>query len=409
MSSERVPIKTVDNLHQLMFRHYMEAKSAGGEGKKVAWVTSGSPVELLHAAGILPVYPENHAALCGAQKRGVEFCSAAEEKGFSRDLCSYARTDLGCIYSADSPVAGLPKPDMLLCCNNICGTVTKWYEELQRHFDVPLVYIDTPFLHDGLGDHALDYVAAQMKEAAAVIGDVAGSPIDRADLCATVARSTRAGDLWRDILDLCTNRPSPMTSFDTFVHIAPIVTMRGTDACIEYYEELLAEMKERVDKGIAAVSGERYRLGWDNIPIWFKLGALSKRFASHKACLAAATYTDAWTTMRVKDNNPETIMRDLARSYTSVYINCGLEERLRVVLDMVEKYSLDGVVLHSNRSCKSYSLGQYDIARILKEEHNVPTVVIEGDMNDSRSYADEQVHARIDAFIETLDARAESC
>lgn len=119
MSSERIPIKTTDTLHQLMIRHYTEVKMAGEHGKKVAWVTSGAPVELLRAAGILPVYPENHAALCGAQKRGVEFCTAAEEKGYSRDLCSYARTDLGCIYSGDSPVGGLPKPDLLLCCNNI--------------------------------------------------------------------------------------------------------------------------------------------------------------------------------------------------------------------------------------------------------------------------------------------------
>jgi benzoyl-CoA reductase/2-hydroxyglutaryl-CoA dehydratase subunit BcrC/BadD/HgdB len=72
---------------------------------------------------------------------------------------------------------------------------------------------------------------------------------------------------------------------------------------------------------------------------------------------------------------------------------------------MVAKFSLDGVVMHSDRSCKAYSLGQYDLARTLTERFGIPTLIIEADMNDSRVYAEEQVNARIDAFMETLANR----
>ncbi|MDQ1256840.1 MAG: hypothetical protein QG656_1440 [Candidatus Hydrogenedentes bacterium] len=405
MSGERIPIQAVNTLQMLMFKHYMDAKSAGANGQKVAWVTSGAPVELLHAAGVVPVYPENHAALCGAQKLGVQYCNAAEERGFSRDLCSYARTDLGCIYAEDSPVGGLPKPDMLFCCNNICGTVTKWYQQLQREFGCPLVYIDTPFQHAEINEHAVQYVTAQLEDAIKQIASVTGKPFDMDRLYQTALLSAEATRLWRETLDLCAHRPSPMTSFDAFIHIAPIVTMRGTQECCDYYTLLSTEMKQRVADNISAVAEEKFRLGWDNIPIWFKLAALSKRLAQHGACLVVATYTDAWA-IQIQAKDPAQLLPELARVYTEVYINCGTATRTKVITDMVDKYHLDGMLLHSNRSCKAYSFGQFDIAQNLQEQYGIPSLVIEGDMNDSRTYSDEQINTRIDAFMEALAAKS---
>lgn len=403
MSGERVPIRSIGKMVQLMGGHYMGAKMAEGSDRKIAWVTSGAPVELLYAADVIPIYPENHAALCGAQKMGVPLCTAAEEHGYSRDICSYARTDFGAIFTGNSPVQGLPKPDFLFCCNNICGTVTKWYQNLQRLFDVPLLYLDTPFVHDQARPSAIEYVKAQIEGIMEQIGAIVGQPIDPAKLEETLRLSLGATELWGKILDLQAHKPSPMTSFDCFIHIAPIVVMRGTAQCVEYYEGLYAEMQERVEKGIAAVPGEQFRLGWDNLPIWFKMGALSKRFAQHKACLAAATYASAWAHI-VSPDAPDPL-KELARAYMTVYINCGFAKRLETLQTMVDKFALDGVVLHSDRSCKAYSLGQYELAHTLREDREIPVLIIEADMNDARVYAEEQIHARIDAFMETLANR----
>ena len=403
MSADRVPIETTNKMMRLMMEYYLGAKAAEGSAQKIAWVTSGAPVELLHAAGIIPIYPENHAALCGAQKMAVELCEAAEERGFSRDVCSYARTDFGSIYTGKSPVQGLPKPDLLVCCNNICGTVTKWYQNLERHFGVPLLFIDTPFVHDQATPAMLEYVRAQMEDTLRALETLTGKTITADKLRETLQLAAEATRLWGETLDLLAHRPSPMTSFDTFVHIAPIVVMRGTDKCVDYYQTLLAEMKQRVEKGIAAVPGEQFRLGWDNLPVWFKMAGLSKRFSSHKACLVAATYASAWALpIDAATSDP---LAECARAYLTVYINCGLEERIRTLQRMIEKYSLDGVVMHSDRSCKAYSLGQYELGRQLREKLDVPVLILEADMNDSRVYAEEQVNSRIDAFMEMLAAR----
>ncbi len=403
MSGERVPIATYVNMMQLMTQYYMGAKMAEGTDQKIAWVTSGAPVELLYAAGVIPIYPENHAALCGAQKMAVTMCEASEERGYSRDLCSYARTDFGAIFTGTSPVQGLPKPDFLLCCNNICGTVTKWYENLARHFNVPLFFLDAPFVHDKATPEAIDYVQRQMQDLLDGVGKIVGKPIKQDVLQNTLQLAARATVLWGEILEQLAFKPSPMTSFDTFIHIAPIVVMRGTEKCVDYYETLLAEMKDRVAKGIAAVPGEQFRLGWDNLPIWFQMGGLSKKFAQHKACLVAATYAHAWA--HPVNAEATDLLREMARVYLTVYINCGLEERVQTLRRTIEQYSLDGFVLHSDRSCKAYSLGQYELARTLRDELDIPILIIEADMNDVRVYAEEQIHARIDAFMEMLASR----
>lgn len=402
MSAERIPIQATSQLMQMMTEYYFTAKLTESTGK-FAWITSGGPVELLYASGVTPLYPENHAALCGAQKVAVDYCVEAEEHGYSRDICSYARTDFGAIYKGNSPVGGLSRPQFLLCCNNICGTVTKWYQNLQRHFDVPLLFLDTPFIHDEVTPEAIQYVRAQLVEIVERIGEITGTPIDFDNLRQTCRLASRATILWGEVLELLAHKPSPATSLDTFIHIAAIVVMRGTQKCVDYYETLLAEMKERVANNIAAVPGEKYRLGWDNLPIWFKMGALGKKFAEHQACLVAATYASAWA--HPIDPDVDDILAEMARAYLTVYINCGLMERQRTLQRMVAQYDLDGVVMHSDRSCKAYSLGQYELGRTLRDELNIPVLMLEADMNDSRVYADEQINARIDAFMETIAAR----
>ena len=62
------------------------------------------------------------------------------------------------------PSEGLPKPDMLVCCNNICGTVLKWYEVQARYFNVPLFILDTPFCHTEYTQEIAKYVRSQFDE-----------------------------------------------------------------------------------------------------------------------------------------------------------------------------------------------------------------------------------------------------
>src|SRR3990172_4499211 len=88
-------INSTGAYRRLMTAYYLMAKHPSWFGKKVAWITSGGPVEPLYAMGVLPFYPENYGAMCGAGREAVSLCETAESQGYSRDLCSYARLDIG--------------------------------------------------------------------------------------------------------------------------------------------------------------------------------------------------------------------------------------------------------------------------------------------------------------------------
>lgn len=398
---EKRKIKCVQLMKEIMTAYYIEAKTAEQTGKKVAWITSGGPVEPLIAMDVIPVYPENHGAMIGAAKMGVDLCEKAEAMGYSRDLCSYARADIACAPIDGGPIGGLPRPDMLICCNNICGTVLKWYEIQARYYDVPLFILDTPFCHTEFSDDAKKYVRDQITEYVEFLEKICGKKAD-GDRMAEVGRIAIEGQrLWQAVLDTTTHRPSPMSAFDAFFHLALIVTLRGTQITIDYYTALLKEMKERVGAGIGAVPNEKYRLLWDNLPIWYRTRWLSEKFAAHGACLVADTYTSAWCSS-LKYLKEDNFLDSMAEGYARIYLNISVDEMAENVVQMIDKYEVDGLVMHSNRSCKPYSLGQYDIQKIIQQKRGIPTLLIEADMVDERSFSESQIETRIDAFMEVL-------
>lgn len=395
-------LETSKDLTRLMTRYYATRRLAG-KVRPLAWVTSGAPIEILIGMGVATVYPENYGALVGAQRAAVPLAQVAEEHGFSPDLCSYARCHIGSVLNPKgAPQGGLPKPDLLVACNNICGTVLKWYQALSSHFNVPLFLLDAPYQHEpGLPDHTVQYVAAQLEELISWVTHHTGHKLNAKRFHRALQLSNQAVTLWRDIRELCQARPSPLNAPDLFLTMAPIVVLRGSQDAVTFYRKLKAEVEGRVARGEGAIFEERYRLLWDNIAIWYQLFRLFSLFTAAGACFVVDTYTNAWS-VSIEADDP---ILGLARAYSTVYINQSLQARAHLMADMVRRFHVDGMVLHSNRSCKPYSLGQYELLERVGRQTGVPGLILEADMCDSRFYAGEPIKNRIQAFLDLLEAR----
>jgi benzoyl-CoA reductase/2-hydroxyglutaryl-CoA dehydratase subunit BcrC/BadD/HgdB len=402
MSRRYRKLATSKDLTHLMTRYYATRKVVG-KVRPLAWVTSGAPVEILTAMGIATVYPENYGALVGAQRAAVPLVQVAEEQGYSPDLCSYARCHVGSVLEPkNAPQGGLPKPDLLVASNNICGTVIKWYQALAQELNVPLFLLDAPYQHEpGLPDHAVQYVAAQLEALIAWVTRHTGHKLNDRKFEQTLMYSNQAVTLWREIRELCQARPSPLNAPDLFLTMAPIVVLRGTRDAVTFYRKLKTEVEERVARGEGAIFEERYRLLWDNIAIWYQLFRLFSLFIDAGACFVVDTYTNAWSVSVATD---EPIL-GLARTYATVYINQSLQARVELMTDLVQHFGVDGMVFHSNRSCKPYSLGQYELLEQVSQRTGVPGLILEADMCDTRLYAEEPIKNRIQAFLDLLEAR----
>jgi benzoyl-CoA reductase/2-hydroxyglutaryl-CoA dehydratase subunit BcrC/BadD/HgdB len=392
-------LRVAKDLTRMMQAYYAKMKITS-RLQPVAWVSSGAPVEVLVAMGVLPLYPENYGAILGAQRVAVPLLEEAEARGYSADLCSYATGHLGSVFAPQkAPMKGLPKPDLLVASNNICGTVIKWYEALADYLNVPLFILDAPYQHEAeLTDHAVQYVAAQMEAFIAWTEKQIGRRLKQKKFMQTLELANEAIDLWREIRELCVHRPSPLNAPDLFTQMAPIVVLRGTKQCVDYYGKLKAEVEERVEQGIGAVQDERYRLLWDNIAIWPGLFRFYHLFSRAGACFVCDTYTNAWST-RVQTGE---VIEGLARAYTVTYINMSVQARTRMMVEMAQRFGVDGAVLHANRSCKPYSLGQHDFRQAIMAQVGVPAMILEADMCDTRVYAEGAIRTRVEAFLEML-------
>jgi len=384
-----------------MTNYYIEAKTT--KEKPIAWITSGAPVEFLFAMDIIPIYPENYAAMCAANHQSVELMEAAEEAGFSQDICAYARTDFGADLTQGGPAGGLPSPHFLVCSTNICKTVIKWYEVVARKYNVPLFIVDTPFLHEGLNKDLIDYTVRQLKDLENFLSEFMDRPFDRERFYEVLALSQEAAEQWKKMLYLGKTMPSPFNSLDSFIHLGPIVTLRGTKECVDYYKLLYKEVAARAEKKIGSIPEEKYRVLWDNLPVWFKMRRLEKFFEEKKCTLVVTTYANSWGGLGSHQfeggNDPYEL---LAASYLNVYINWGFEERIKYLAQLMDEFSLTGFIMHSNRSCKPYSVGMYRLQEELSRLTGRPGVVIEADQNDPRVYSDAQVETRLEAFIESM-------
>jgi bcr-type benzoyl-CoA reductase subunit B len=396
------PLLSLKDLKQINIDYYTAAHMARQNGKFVAYVNAFTPVELLYAMDFIPIYPENHAVILGARRISLEVAPEAEKLGYSVDLCSYARCDIGSIITGKSPTFGLPKPDLLLVSNSQCGTLTKWFEVLSRMYGAPMVLIDVP--HSGNGERdqeAEKYIKGQLMELVDVLEGISGKTLDPQRLKETIRLSREASDLWTEVLLSATHKPSPITVFDEFIAMAPIVAQRGTKVAVDFYAKLLDELEDRIAKGIGAVSRERFRLFWDNLPIWPELRRLSEFLDSRGAALVTSLYTWAWATLAVGEEDP---FQDWAEQYLYT-ANLHLQRRIETYVEYAKEYCLDGFLYHSNRSCKMVSQDIPELRRAVTERTGIPGVIIEGDHNDPRLYSIESIESKIETFLEVLEGR----
>lgn len=396
------PIEALRALKQINIDYYGAAHTARQNGKFIAYVNAFTPVELLYAMDVIPIYPENHAVIIGARKMAPELAAAAEGMGYSMDLCSYARCDLGSIKTGLSPTWGLPKPDLLLISNSQCGTLTKWFEVLSRMYAAPMVLIDVP--HSGNGERDLAgeaYVRSQLKDLIGVLEAITGRSLDQDRLKESIHLSRKASELWTRVLEYGASKPAPMTVFDQFISMAPIVAQRGTQVAVDFYLSLTRELEERVQKGTGACANEKFRLFWDNLPIWPELRRLSHFLDERGAGPVTSLYTWAWARLAVGEDDP---IRDWTEQYLYT-ANLYLERRVDQYVEIAEKYGLDGFLYHSNRSCKFVSQDIPEIRQSVTARTGIPGVILEADHNDPRLYSIESLERQIETFLDLLASR----
>jgi benzoyl-CoA reductase/2-hydroxyglutaryl-CoA dehydratase subunit BcrC/BadD/HgdB len=403
-------INATKQMKEIMEAHFRELDEASKtKSHKIAWCTSVGPAELLRAAGFLVFFPENHGAMLGASRMATDLIPVANAIGYSPDICSYLTSDIGSYIKGQSPISkaypgisGPPRPDVLVYNTNQCRDVQDWYNFYAREFNIPSIGIQT---HRGVGDITkahVDSISAQIKALVPTLEEVSGKKLDYDEFKHIVGLSRQCTDLWKQVLQIASAVPSPLTFFDGAIQMGPAVILRGEQRAVDYYKVLLAELQQRVKDRVAAIDGEKFRIYWEGMPIWGKLRELSTQFAELSACVLASTYCSSWVFTALDPDDP---FDSMARAYVELFIVRDENYKEKYFESEIERYKIDGMIFHDAKTCPNNSNNRYGLSERLSKKYKMPMLVIHGDLNDLRCYSEEQARTNIEAYIEQLSEK----
>lgn len=410
MPTSSEPLKTAPLLKGLLQKYYQDVQAAADDpDRKIAYCSGTGPAEIVRAMGLTPYFPENQAALIGAGRQSGDYISRALQEGFSQFASSAMASDIGAMLAGDSPLVtvygidGPPDPDVVVYSTNFGHERIRWFEYYGRRFSVPTFGLHPPSVLGDINEIEIGVAHRQLERLIEDMEKTSGCRLDHDRLAEIVSLTGRATKLWGEILNLCRNEPAPLTYFDTLIHLAPIIVMRGTVEAVEYYTLLKAEVEERIANGIAAVPGERFRFYWEGPPIWPALRPISDLFQKNRVAVVASTYCNISAMTGLDPENP---VESLAKAYTSIFPNRSDAWKDEFLMKAFKDFAVDGVIYHEGRTAPEQSNVRYGLEVRLRRAAAIHALVIEADTHDLRLFSMDQIMRKLRDFIEIHELNA---
>ena len=379
----------------------------------------GSLAEVLNTFDIPMMFPEIAALQTAIKGKSMDYLLAAEDIGYSPDICGYVKVDIGLHNTGrEHPLGKYPKPSLVVS-SNMCNTYIKWSEVWERQYGCPVFVLDLPgwrgtgFRYDMSSDtfkNDVAYVESQIRDLIDLAAEVSGRPFDIDKLREILGRVNRMSELYGAILATNKHRPAPFNALTEGINYMGIANiLRGQPEGVEFMETALAELEERVAYGVGAIPDERFRLLLVGTACYTNFREFVGMFERWKGVFAASEYMSyagggidrgiRYDLSRPIESLAEQILITAQPSMSGIFYSHDWQARV------VEEYGLDGICYHGVKSCRTTSAGLPDSRDWLLNNASIPGLFIQSDLVDKRLWSEAQMRNRIDAFFESLESR----
>jgi len=403
----------------MMAAHYDRLTSAPETGEKVCdTFVPGNLNELIRCFDLVNNLPEVNAIQSGLRKLSGSYVMEAEKVGHSEDVCTYVKSDIGMMAKGNIAPNGkpFPAPDVLLLSYTGCFTFMKWFELLREQYKCETIMLHTPYLADGkITPNMVEYMVKQLKDdVIPKLERISGVKFDIDRLREHLKKSVQAEDDLVHVLQTVKNKPSPIDSyFGGIYYIGPIFgAFRGTDDAVEYYRFLREEVDQRLAEGKGPVTPdgdmgqERYRLVVEGPPNYTNFRQFWKMFYDEGAVVVASSYTKVGG---VYDfgfrHDPDKPLETLAEYCLNVYTNRSLPMRIDMLLNYIDEYQADGLLINSIKSCNSFSAGQLLMMREIEKRSGKPAAFVESDLVDPRYFSAANIKNRLESYFQMIEQK----
>ena len=400
---------------------WQEMTAAAEGGRPTAYVfVMGSLNEILRVFDFTINFPEITALQTAVRGQSLTYLQAAEDYGFSPDVCGYVKVDAGLqLKGGEHPHGKVPRPSLAVA-TNICNTYVKWAEVWEHLYGCPVFVLDLPAWRGatplgtaggGISESDRRYVEGQLRELITLCEQITGKRFDIDRLREGMAEVNRMVGPYHEALVLNQHRPAPFNAAREGITFQGIANLyRGSPEGTRFFELAHQELRERVRFGMAAVSGERFRLLLAGTACYSHFRRFVDLFEAWGGVFVHSTYMVfagggflpgfSYDLDRPIESLAEGLLASAWWGFTTpmFYPQDWLAQTVR-------DWGVDGVCFHGVKSCRTTSTGLPDVREWLLVHHDVPGLFIQSDLVDPRLWSEAQMKNRIDAFFEALASR----
>jgi benzoyl-CoA reductase/2-hydroxyglutaryl-CoA dehydratase subunit BcrC/BadD/HgdB len=383
--------------------------SAVDEGKPIVWNQFTFWCEVMIAMDLQPLAPEVWPAagapgmmgmpeiLEAVMAGGNPILDPAEEAGIPPQLCTAGRAIIGGVLTGT-----IPPPSMIVMPSYPCDNTRTIYQVAAQLTGAPLYVLDCPYWMDE--PEAMEYWVNQYKGLIFFLEEHSGKKLDYDRLKEVAEESNRFVEYWLEGTELLKMKPLPQNG--PFLATEVLLNL-GLPIATEAVKARLDALKARIARGEKAVPEEKVRVVWNYLPVIWDIALFDWMAGEFGAVTPVAM--GSWEHHEPVDTStPESIIRGMARRALGVHM--GRHGRgasdlwIEDTLNAFEQWQCDCIIVNGALGCK-WVRGSYGLLRDICRERGIPVMMFDADIADHRVVSQEEVHARIGKFLETVMTR----
>jgi benzoyl-CoA reductase/2-hydroxyglutaryl-CoA dehydratase subunit BcrC/BadD/HgdB len=240
----------------------------------------------------------------------------------------------------------------------------------------------------------------ELKELILRLEKISGSKFSEDALRSFLSKVNQQEEYFQEVRELIASSPlCPVRVEEQISNVMATQWHRGSDWALDHARKFRDEIRERVDKGISAFSGEKKRLMWVGAGLWHDMSFYSAFEESHGAVFVWSMYLPFGPDWYIRYGLDDPLRALASRVVTMNEVLHNPPYAPSWIVNEAIRNRIDAAVILLPKGNRPAAAGKLMIASAL-EKAGIPIHLIESDMVDGRQWNRENVHNNMKQFLE---------
>jgi len=304
----------------------------------------------------------------------------------------------------------IPKPDLIVTPAWYCDQASEADQLLSEVYDIPVAYFDGVMddewgeWPDKMSERRLRYVGSQLDKVMKQMEEVVGVPFTEEILKAGVKENAIFYSNFNNLVELVGKSDPQVTSQANLnlLYWMSNTPMRKKDEAVQAITSLIRQLKERVNRGEGVLPKGAPKVYYG---IRQAVDPSILRMVEDAGLSIAVCQID-WLTPSEKTKAKST---DYSQKIMEGFYKRGHLYSCQGGIDYFSEYckewNVDGYIMAYPFSCRPWCILPIMVTKEVTEKLGIPSLVLEGDVYDTRNYSAGQARTRVETFAELLKMR----